>query len=106
MRWWVNVGLAASISLFLDGPLQASQTMSFVPGDRSPILPASFHPRRSGSRFHRRAFQARGRGAPGRNQADDEPSAAAPPGSGFKMEDGVLTYPAPARFQPKNLKHL
>lgn len=26
-----------------------------------------------------------------------------PPGSGFKMEDGVLTYPAPARFQPRNL---
>ena len=31
------------------------------------------------------------------------PSAAPPPGSGFKLEDGVLTYPAPARFQPKNL---
>ena len=26
-----------------------------------------------------------------------------PPGSGFKLEDGVLTYPAPARFQPRNL---
>ena len=31
------------------------------------------------------------------------PSAPPPPGSGFKLEDGVLTYPAPARFQPKNL---
>ena len=28
---------------------------------------------------------------------------APPPGSGFKLEDGVLTYPAPARFQPRNL---
>ena len=31
------------------------------------------------------------------------PSAPPPPGSGFKLEDGVLTYPAPERFQPKNL---
>ena len=31
------------------------------------------------------------------------PSAPPPPGSGFKMEDGVLTFPAPARFSPKNL---
>ena len=31
------------------------------------------------------------------------PGAAPPPGSGFKLEDGVLTYPAPARFQPRNL---
>jgi hypothetical protein len=31
------------------------------------------------------------------------PSAPPPAGSGFKLEDGVLTYPAPARFQPKNL---
>ena len=29
--------------------------------------------------------------------------ASAPPGSGFTYENGVLTYPAPARFQPKNL---
>ena len=31
------------------------------------------------------------------------PGAPPPPGSGFKIEDGVLTYPAPARFQPRNL---
>ncbi|WP_165359391.1 DUF1190 domain-containing protein [Lichenibacterium minor] len=31
------------------------------------------------------------------------PSPVPPPGSGFKLEGGVLTYPAPARFQPKNL---
>lgn len=34
--------------------------------------------------------------------------AAGPPpraGEGFTVIDGVLTYPAPARFQPKNLKH-
>ncbi len=39
-------------------------------------------------------------GAP---EKDLPPSPVPPPGSGFKLEDGVLTYPAPARFQPKNL---
>ncbi len=39
-------------------------------------------------------------GAPERQLS---PSAPPPPGSGFKLEDGVLTYPAPARFQPRNL---
>ncbi len=39
-------------------------------------------------------------GAPERELA---PSAPPPAGSGFKLEDGVLTYPAPARFQPRNL---
>ena len=34
------------------------------------------------------------------------PSAPPLPGSGFKLEDGVLTYPAPERFQPKNLPKL
>lgn len=34
------------------------------------------------------------------------PSAQPPSGSGFKLEDGVLTYPAPARFAPKNLPKL
>ena len=37
------------------------------------------------------------------NERGLPPSAPPPPGSGFKLEDGVLTYPAPARFQPKNL---
>ena len=31
------------------------------------------------------------------------PIATPPAGSGFKLEDGVLTYPAPARYQTKNL---
>ncbi len=35
--------------------------------------------------------------------ASEAPSAPPPPGSGFKLEDGVLTYPAPSRFLPKNL---
>lgn len=30
-------------------------------------------------------------------------SAAPRPGAGFTLEDGVLTYPAPERFQPRNL---
>ncbi len=34
------------------------------------------------------------------------PSVPPPPGSGFKLEDGVLTYPAPERFQPRNLPKL
>lgn len=35
----------------------------------------------------------------------DEEGAVAPakPGSGFTLEDGVLTFPAPARYDPKNL---
>jgi hypothetical protein len=40
------------------------------------------------------------RGAP---PSDRAAPANAPPGSGFTYENGVLTYPAPARFQPKNL---
>lgn len=103
MRWWLIFGLATSVLLVGNGPLLASQTMSFVPGDKSPILSTSYGAR--GSRFSRRSFRSRG-GSKGRSQTDEEPSSAAPPGSGFKMEDGVLTYPAPARFQPKNLKHL
>lgn len=103
MKWWLIFGLTTSLWLNGEGALLASQTMSFVPGEKAPIFATSYRAR--GSHFHRRSFQARGR-APSRNQADEEPSAAAPPGSGFKMEDGVLTYPAPARFQPKNLKHL
>ncbi len=39
-------------------------------------------------------------GAPER---DLPPSPPPPSGSGFTLENGVLTYPAPARFQPKNL---
>ncbi len=35
--------------------------------------------------------------------SDSAAPANAPPGSGFTYENGVLTYPAPARFQPKNL---
>lgn len=103
MRWWLIFGLSASVLLGGIGPLLSSQTMSFVPGDKSPIQATSYRTR--GARFHRRSSSSRG-GNRGRSQADEEPSSAAPPGSGFKMEDGVLTYPAPARFQPKNLKHL
>ena len=46
--------------------------------------------------------------AAGPNSPERElpPSAPPPPGSGFKLEDGVLTYPAPERFQPKNLPKL
>lgn len=43
------------------------------------------------------------RRAAGTPEVPLSPRAAPPPGSGFKLEDGVLTYPAPARFQPRNL---
>ncbi len=39
-------------------------------------------------------------------QRELPPSAPPPPGSGFTLQDGVLTYPAPERFQPKNLPKL
>ena len=35
----------------------------------------------------------------------DREAAPPRPGGGFTVIDGVLTYPAPARFQPKVLKH-
>ncbi|WP_129218268.1 DUF1190 domain-containing protein [Lichenibacterium ramalinae] len=50
----------------------------------------------------RSAPRAAGRPGPTPAVAERAP-APPPPGSGFKLEDGVLTYPAPARFQPRNL---
>lgn len=40
-----------------------------------------------------------------RSRGEDEggDAAKAVPGKGFTLENGILTYPAPARFQPKNL---
>ena len=43
---------------------------------------------------------------PSATERDLPPSAPPPPGSGFTLQDGVLTYPAPQRFQPKNLPRL
>ncbi len=75
------------------------QTMSFVPGDRS--KPAQMTHRRVATRPVR---PMRSRTARGRDTGDEGgDAAAAKPGAGFTMMDGVLTYPAPARFQPKVL---
>lgn len=47
---------------------------------------------------------ARGRmPAPAAEPAEGAPSAPPPPGSGFTLENGVLTYPAPPRYAPRNL---
>ena len=82
----------------------ARQTMTFIPGDRSRLLfprlgtrTPAIHPIKRRP-FERYAHRHSGQDDGGR------PATSAPPGSGFKMEDGVLTYPAPARFQPKILK--
>lgn len=95
-------------------PALARVRMSFAPGRHGYAVSyrhRSYRPAYHGWRGRHRA-SAVSRHAPVRTRAgrssgpDEAPSAAPPPGSGFKMEDGVLTYPAPARFQPKNLKHL
>jgi hypothetical protein len=93
--------------------------MSFTPGDRG--RPSLHH--RAGRSAGHRAFRGRhavhghravrGHHASGHRaethrvetHRETENAAKAVPGAGFKLEDGVLTYPAPARFQPKNLPH-
>ncbi len=95
--------------LFAVEPSLARVRMSFVPGryhhsygGRHHSYTRHYHRARS-SRHH--ASSHGGRHGASRSAGDEGPAASAPAGSGFKMEDGVLTYPAPARFQPKNLKH-
>ena len=78
----------------------ARQTMSFVPGDRSRQTRAERSHRSAG----RAAHAPRGRTGHGRRGEEGGGAAKASPGAGFTMMDGVLTYPAPARFQPKVLK--
>ena len=92
-------------------PAAARQTMSFVPGGRGRL---AVHSGYHGQRYarHRATYghQARRGGrvrqATPHGGEDGGDTAKAVPGAGFTMQDGVLTYPAPARFQPKNLKHL
>ena len=79
-------------------PTLARQRMSFVPGHYSGYT-ASI--RRQSHATWRKRFQATR--AP-RERASPKDTTAGKPGQGFTMVDGVLTYPAPARFQPRNLK--
>lgn len=82
----------------LTGPAEEPREL-VVRGSRS-VAAGRFGPPRAGNSRTQHAFRA---SAPERIPG---PSAPPPPGSGFKMEDGVLTYPAPARFNPKNLPKL
>lgn len=95
------IGLVALIE-----PAQARHRLSFVPGHHGGAAAyRHFGARHAGGGRGRQRGYFRRRGAPSAG-ADEGATAPPPPGSGFKMEDGVLTYPAPARFQPQNLKHL
>ena len=79
-------------------PSVARQRMSFVPGHDSGFT-ASLR-RQSRARWRKR-YEA----VPvARQRVPQEGDTAGKPGQGFTMVDGVLTYPAPARFQPKNMK--
>ena len=106
--------LAGPIAVATAGNAFARHRMSFTPGSHHGGYGGHRGRSRGASRPSR---HARGRTAPARHIAtrgghasDDgnsEGSGAivSRPGGGFTLEDGVLTYPAPARFQPKNLKH-
>jgi hypothetical protein len=105
------LGTALAALLLLESPAMARHRMSFVPGRHGHAVAAHWHRQWRPHRvWHGRATarHAAVRRAPVRSGRPSESSVpvAPPPGSGFKMEDGVLTYPAPARFQPQNLKHL
>ncbi|MCW6508072.1 hypothetical protein [Lichenifustis flavocetrariae] len=80
------------------------QTMTFIPGDRS--RPATLVTPGSGRRASAAPVHApaKGRIARRSQEGDETPAATARPGQGFTLEDGVLTYPAPARFQPQKQK--
>lgn len=108
----VIVGLSLGLMAIGFHPAEAlaRQSMSFSPGN---------HARPSGARALRHARVGRGRATRRRAQvrsrptghltrrsggADEGDAARAVPGKGFTLENGILTYPAPARFQPRNLK--
>ncbi len=104
------LGTALAALLLADSAAMARHRMSFVPGRHGHGYAAVAGPPRcprAGAAIDRRAMWLARHGPARRGGgADEGTNVPPPPGSGFKMEDGVLTYPAPARFQPKNLKHL
>ena len=109
----VIVGLALGLMAIGFHPVDAfaRQSMSFSPGN---------HARPHSARVSRHARVGRGRATTrrraqmrsrptghltrGSGGADEGDAARAVPGKGFTLENGILTYPAPARFQPRNLK--
>jgi hypothetical protein len=81
--------------------------MSFVPGSRGHFRAVS-HRHHGGGRSHRHWHGSSRHARPSPRHGSEREggeAAEAKPGGGFKVIDGVLTYPAPARFQPKNLPH-
>ena len=99
VRWCVLFFLALAGLGCFEAPAFARQRMSFQPGRHNYEQTSFRRPRhriRSGRHHGRAAVSRRGHAA-----SPAEPARVPP---GFKMEDGVLTYPAPARFQPQNLK--
>ena len=111
------LALAVLLGAGLGAPDRAEargrHAMSFSPGDRSRPHAGHAGQRRRAGRSHGRAVRhghgrvrVRAHAATSQPAGGDEGDAAkAVPGKGFTMENGVLTYPAPARFQPKNLPH-
>ena len=97
-----------SLCLVWADAASARQRMSFTPGARARHHGYSHRGHRArhhGTSRSSRRHTSAPRRAP-RASAKEEGSAttAGKAGGGFTMQDGVLTYPAPARFQPKNLK--
>lgn len=78
---------------FASRPLTDEPRSLVIRGVGAPLPPAVGRPGPTP------AFVQRGAGP----ERELPPSAPAPAGSGFTLKDGVLTYPAPARFQPQNL---
>jgi hypothetical protein len=80
-------------ALPLSGPVAPPRELTVRGGKRASIPVAPPVPQGRASRPVRPSAAAAATSRP----------VAPPPGSGFKMENGVLTYPAPERFQPRNL---
>ena len=109
----VIIGLALGLMAVGFHPVDAvaRQSMSFSPGNNARPVGArvSRHARAGRGRVtSRRRGQVRSRPTGhvtrGSGGADEGDAARAVPGKGFTLENGILTYPAPARFQPQNLK--
>lgn len=115
------LALAVLLGAGLGAPNRAEargrHAMSFSPGDRSRPHAGHGGQRRRVGRSHSRGtrhghgrLRGHAHATPAASQpvaggGDEGDAAKAVPGKGFTMENGVLTYPAPARFQPKNLPH-
>ena len=112
--WLVLASLGLGLVDLRLSDAMARQAMSFSPGDHARSRGAHVSRHGHAGRSHGASRHGRGRPraiahAPARKgyaaRGDDEGDAAkAVPGKGFTMENGILTYPAPARFQPRNLR--